>query len=392
MYRTLTALVAPVLLLAAAGCVEPALKAEQQSPPRQPADPPSSRPQAAGGSTERVFERPAPTEAADDPRVVSAQAAAERITGLLSAAHGRLTEMRSALGAKAATEADLKTAAETLKSLTTSARADCDGIARAARDLRSELRYAARGYEAAGELYRERARTYREPALRGVTVRMADEFDRLAADVPRRARLTDEFLGRLADIQEFLAEADRCLSDTRAALAILSAGPDPVRVSPESKVFRQQLEVYLGVVSEYQKRFLAPPPAAPPAGKGPDVAPAPVTPPPGAEPIQVVRRPPRVTEVRTLPPPPPAPKPEPPASVPLPSVPPYQPRPAPTSLPRPEQAARGGTAGQPAPRAGWQTRPSAPLPVLVYCERCGGYHEQPRAPSPRSQEVVTIWR
>ena len=101
---------------------------------------------------------------------------------------------------------------------------------------------------------------------------MADEFDRLASDVPRRVSLTTTFIENLVETQEFLSETDRCLGDTKVALAILSSGIEPPVVSKESKVFRERLEQFLGVVDEYQSKLLSPekPKASgPPPGDSP---------------------------------------------------------------------------------------------------------------------------
>ena len=230
-----------------------------------------------------MFEKPAPGGAGDDPRVIALQAATERITSSLTAVRGRLKDLRSRLDTKPQTEQDLAKAAAELKPLTVQAREDCDAILRAATDLKTELRTAAKGYSVTADLYRERAETIKDPSLKAVQLRMADEFDRLALDVPRRKRVAEEFIARLATMQDFLAEADRCLADTKTALAILSAGPEPVKASEEGKAFRRHLEQFLAVLEEYQSQLLpARPASSKPTGTAWDLvtSPRPDCPPP----------------------------------------------------------------------------------------------------------------
>lgn len=240
---------------------------------------PTPATQKAPPSPKEVFEKPAPTDVTHDPRVITLMHTTDRITAALTAIRARLKDLKAALDTKAATEADLAKAATLLKTLTTQAREDCDAILRTAKDLRTELPLARKGYAATAELYRDRAATVKDETLKAVTLKMAAEFDRLAADSPRRVALTDEFIASLIPMQEFLAEADRCLTDTKTALAILSAGAEPVRVSEEAKVFRRQLEAFTAVLDEYQQKLLgsAPPTPAAPTDVDPWASPTPAT-------------------------------------------------------------------------------------------------------------------
>lgn len=206
---------------------------------------------------------PAPTAAPHDARVVTLTATSNQISQLLGTIHKRLTSLKNALDEKQDSEKDLVKVVDLLRPLTIRAREDCDAILRVAKDLKTELAFARRSYEVTAELYRERAETYSDPSLKAVMIKMADELTRVAEDVPRRVLLTEAFIAQLLEMQTFLASADRCLGDTRAALAILSAGPDRVSISADGRLFREQLEVFLGVVEAYQQKMLRPVPKQP---------------------------------------------------------------------------------------------------------------------------------
>jgi hypothetical protein len=266
--------IAPLVLLAAvAGCAgnpggTNATNKEGEKAPPSAAD---------------VFQKPTPTEAAHDPRVMTLKATTDRITAALTTVRDRLKDMKTALETKSESETDLLKVAGDLKTLTGQAREDCDAIIRTAKDLREALLDAPRGYAVAAELYRGRAARLTDPTFRDVNLRMADEFDRLAAVTPQRVELTDRFIVQLADVQEFLAQADRCLGDTKTALEILTAGPSPVTVTAGSKAFRRHLEQFLALIEEYQQKLLAPPPVQPqqpkpkPESKSEDAATPPVS-------------------------------------------------------------------------------------------------------------------
>ncbi len=249
-----TTLLALVTLSVTTGC-------NTKTTPTEPAK--SDAAPSPGVTAADVFKRPAPTEAAHDPRVITLKATTERMTASLTVVRDRLTTMRAALDTKAETESDLNKVASELKTLTVQARDDCDAIMRSTKDLKAELAIAKKGYAHTADLYRDRAETLTDPALKNVQLRMADEFDRLALATPQRIELTDAFLVRLAEVQDFLAQADRCLGDTKTALDILSAGPTPVRVSAEGRAFRRHLETFLAVLDDYQRKLLAPPPVRP---------------------------------------------------------------------------------------------------------------------------------
>jgi hypothetical protein len=252
--------------------------------------PPAGTPSGVQPPTiaEQAFQRPAPSNAGQDPRIVSATAANDSVSRSLAVIHERMVNLKAALAnepvaagdvglAKVATEDDLRRVAEQMQPLLVAARADCDAILRAAQDLKAEIPTARRSYEASAELYRERADRYRDPDHRELMLAWAAEFERQAGEVPRRIRLTDEFIARLEDTREFLAETDRCLKDTAAALAILSAGPESP-ISAGGRSFRRRLEEFLGLVEEYRRTFLGLPPEPPGRHEPIAPSPAPVTP------------------------------------------------------------------------------------------------------------------
>lgn len=222
---------------------------------------PVSVPAAATSAHEAVFRRPSPASAADQPSVLSAEATVDTVRQSLTVVHNRLASLKSAK-ARVQIEGDLRRIAQQILPLVAAARSDCDAILRAARDLEREFPSARKGYEASAELYRERARKFRDAELRKIEQASADEFDRQAADVPRRLKLTAAFIEQLVETQDFLGEAERCLRDTAAALAILSAGPGMPRVSLEGRAFRRRLEEFVTVVEEYQEGLLGPTPPA----------------------------------------------------------------------------------------------------------------------------------
>ena len=268
--------------IAAAGCLDPA----GPKPDGKAANPP---PAVAVPTAAAAFQKPLPATVADDPRVVQAKAATDTVTRSLATIQERLTAHRKSYDDKlAAAEKDLRSLVRRLLPLAQAAREDCDTIQRAVLDLRVETRHAAAGYQAAADLYRDRAKSYSDPDLRAITAAMADEFERLAADVPRRRAILNAFNWQLSETALFLADTERCLRETDAALGILGAGPEPVTVSAQSKAFRRQLERFFALLEEYQRKLLGPPqsPEAPgeppvPEPKSGDRAPPKPSPPAG---------------------------------------------------------------------------------------------------------------
>jgi len=252
-----------MLLLAAPGCV----KTEGTQPAGSPAeaqDAAASK-DASSPTPEEAFRPPAGTAAGDDPRVAAAQSASDAIAESLEVIQQRLTDLKEAYETKADTEQDLRDAAERMKPLLASARSDCDAVMRAAKDVRFQLFYAGAGFANAAVSYRQRAEGYADPELKKVTLELAEQFDRHAADVPRRMELTDSFIAELVEVQQFLAETDRCLRDTATALSIFSAGNDEEpKASFGGRVFRRRLEQFIAIVFEYQEKLSKrPPPVAP---------------------------------------------------------------------------------------------------------------------------------
>ncbi|MBI1213771.1 MAG: hypothetical protein GC190_20110 [Alphaproteobacteria bacterium] len=180
----------------------------------------------------------------------------EAIGKSLETIRKRLQDLRVAFETKADTEKDLRAVAEMLKPLIHAARDDCDMVIRAAKDVRAQLPFTLAGYQTAAASYRQRADGFSDPNLKAVSLWFAGEFDRQAADVPRRTKLTETFIVRLEEVQTFLAETDRCLGDTAMALSIFAAGNGAPETSFAGKVFRKRLEQFIAVVFEYQETLL----------------------------------------------------------------------------------------------------------------------------------------
>lgn len=310
MQRVLIALLAGTLAAASSGCGaqtakaggSPATKPTEKTEPAAPAKP-------AAPVTPEALRPPAPTGAADDPRMLAAKDSTDVVMRSIRTIRERLAALRENYLAKVASAKDLKTMAEGMGPLVAAARADCDLFLRVAGDVQHEFRYAATGYAAAARFYRERGRAYRDPELAAVNESLAANFDALARDVPRRARLTDDLIEQLTVTKEFLADTDRCLRDSAAAFAALAAGPEPVTASPAGRAFKTQFEAFLAVVEDYLNALLAPP--APKA-----VAPAPVPAAPASATAPAV--PPEPTKPSEPPPAPKTPEPAPPPAAPSP--------------------------------------------------------------------------
>lgn len=224
---------------------------------------PAPRDAAAESPTTReVFAPPAPQNASTDSRVLQGGSASEALGTQLSTIRTRLADLKTAYDSRGQTEGDLLQATDKLKSLAVLARADCDLILRVARDQKAELPHHKRSYEATAEYYREKGRKYKTKEFQSLNLELAEKFEKLAEDIPRRRRLTDAFVEQLLELQEFLSETERCLADTKVALSILSIGSKEIKLSGETKQFRQHLETFLSAVDEYQRRFFEMP--APP--------------------------------------------------------------------------------------------------------------------------------
>ncbi len=249
-----------VVVLAVTGCEPRNAKKDPSGAVAQTGNPG----QAPSPTPAEVFVPPAPSESAHDPRVAAAASSTEAIGRSLETIRRRLQDVKVAFETKAETEQDLQAVAAKLKPLIDAAREDCDLVMRTAKDVLVQLPFAASGYEHAAKSYRERAEGYTDQDLKELTIRLADEFARLAEDIPRRTEMTENFIARLLEVQEFLAETDRCLDDTTTALAIFSAGKTAPEVSVEGKVFRKRLEQFIEIVFEYQETLLGKPKAVVP--------------------------------------------------------------------------------------------------------------------------------
>lgn len=277
MQRVVIALLASALAAASSGCGEqtakaggsPATKPAEKTEPAAPAKP-------AAPVTPEALRPPAPTGAADDPRMQAAKDSTDVVMRSIRTIRERLATLRENYTAKVASAKDLKSMADGMGPLVAAARADCDLFLRVAGDVQHEFRYAATGYAAAARFYRERGRAYRDPELAAVNESLAANFDALARDVPRRARLTDDLIEQLTVTREFLADTDRCLRDSAAAFAALAAGPEPVTASPAGRAFKTQFEAFLAVVEDYLNALLGPPAPKPvtPAARQPSPVPA----------------------------------------------------------------------------------------------------------------------
>lgn len=240
------------LLAVLTGCFPSDPKDSKSNPETRQASKGSAKADAPPGG---VFDPPAPMGAAEDARTIAAQAGNEKLLGALGMVRERVKAIRDSLEQRRAVETDIVKVVEGLRTATMKAREDCDTVLRAARDLRSELKLARRSYEAMAERYRDQARSFRDPRFRDAESGQAEEFERLASDVPRRIRLTDRFIEQVTESQDFLAETDRFLGDTKVALTILSVGPEPYKPSAEAKYVRSQITIFLETMEEYQRKF-----------------------------------------------------------------------------------------------------------------------------------------
>jgi hypothetical protein len=248
----LAAWIAVACLLATSGCE-----------PKRPDDPDAYRLRNSDVEGGRVFEAPAPQGAADDPRVAGPASTGDAISASLYQISSRLNRLEGVYEAKAWMGGDLGEVAARMRPLVETARADCDAIKRAATDLKVQLPIAQVGYGSAAASYRQRADGYKDRNLKEVTLKLADNFDRLAADTSRRLDLTERFLKRLGDLEGFLAETERFLRDAEAALAVFSGGGKMPQISPDGRGLTRKLGEFITVVREYEDKLLERPTSPP---------------------------------------------------------------------------------------------------------------------------------
>ncbi|GIW88298.1 MAG: hypothetical protein KatS3mg108_2622 [Isosphaeraceae bacterium] len=232
-----------------------------------------------------TFKTPAPRDAKDDPAVAESASTGDAISAAIARIHERLTRLDEGYRGRERIEGDLKRVSERMRPLIESARGDCDAIHRAATDLRVQLPIVQVGYASSAASYRERARGYADPDHRAINLAIAREFDRLAGDTPRRIELTDRFIRELEEVRRYLAESERCLRDTEAALAIFSGGGRAPEVAADGRAFSRTLGQFIAVVRRYEEELLGkpegpttpPPPAEdpPPAGETSTLVPSP---------------------------------------------------------------------------------------------------------------------
>jgi hypothetical protein len=206
-----------------------------------------------------TFRTPAPKDAGDDARVKESESAGDSISASLAVIHERLENLQHDYDEKAAVEGSLKDVANEMRPLIEAARNHCGALERAARDLKIEFPHARQAYLTAAASYRERAEAYRDPEFKAITLRLADEFDRLAEDTPRRLAVIELFLEELAKTEVFLAETERCVRDTSTALALFSARGKVPPVPADAKAFSYRLGQFIEAAHRYEEKLLEKP-------------------------------------------------------------------------------------------------------------------------------------
>lgn len=379
MFRILFLLAAAAATATLTGCAEMESKANAgKSATTQTAE----KEKKGDGLMKEAFAPPAPSTPADDPRVVQAKSSSEAITAALASVRQRLTAIRGRLEIRPS-ENDLAAVVAELKSMTAAARSDCDAVLRAAEDLRAELLYAQESYENAAASFRSRARGYKEPLYQSSTEQMAEQMDRLAEDTPRRAQVAERFIAEVVKARRFLAETNKFLHQTDAAVSMLSVAPDAPRPSPKAEHIRSYLGQFLDAVERFQAELLKAPWSKPAEAKT-------VTPPAKPEPVEKAapegKEKPPAADTRESKPLGPTPAPEQVPEKPKPAskanpVPPAPLAPVASSpKPLPAQVARSGAPAPPAGQVSWNTRSVTTGETLVFCYRCGAYH--PVSPQP----------
>jgi hypothetical protein len=213
---------------------------------------------------------PPPPENVGDPNA-SVKKTNEVIRGNLRAIRERLSAARSEYKLNADIGSDLLGATEELLKLSGTARDDCDRMIRAADDIRWDLPRAAIGYKANADRCRLDAERTNDERMRGIHLQTAAMMDRYAAEVPRRMKVTEEFLASAKQTRALLAESERTLRVQWEAMVIGTTGAEKPAVRIETKVYMAQFEQFLSVVERFYREFGEPPPvvaspAAPPQG------------------------------------------------------------------------------------------------------------------------------
>jgi len=223
-----------------------------------------------------VFASPAPQHAGDDPRVEEPRSKGDAISASLAVIHEHLRDLKTAYRDKAKIEGDLKEVAKQMQPLIEASRSHCDAMQRAAEDLRFQLPLVREGYALAASSYRQRAAAYQGPDFRAISLKIADEFDRLAVATPARLEAIEGFLVELRKVEVFLAETDRCLKDAAAALEVFSAQATTPDVPVDAKAFSYRLGQFINTALEYEDKLLQKPPKPPdpPPAKKPESPPA----------------------------------------------------------------------------------------------------------------------
>ena len=225
---------------------------------------------------EQVFAPPGPGHAGDTPPVIESRSKGDAVSDALAVIHDQLQDMKAAYRDKAKIEGDLKQVAEQMRPLIEASRAHCDAMRRAAEDLRVQLPLARDSYASSALSYRQRAATYQDPHFREITMKLADEFDRMATETPKKLEALEGFLKELRDADVFLSETDRCVKDTAVALEIFSAHAKAPEVPVDARAFSYRLGQFINTALEYEDKLLQKPPKPPepPPAKKPESPPA----------------------------------------------------------------------------------------------------------------------
>lgn len=235
-------------------------KAETQSGNESKPEPPLTTKQADSAkapkdSVRQVFQKPSPSNASQDPSVIAALESTKSLERTLSVIYERFKNISGSFEQQEITNTDLKKVIEQMKPLVKAARADVTTLLHAAQDLMTELPHTKLSLEATARLYRQKSITYRDQQLRKITDTMANQFERLENDIPRKMRLTSDFIIELTEAHLLLAETDRCLNDTATAIQILTAGNNAPKPSQEGIAFQYRVKQYMTVLDEYRKKL-----------------------------------------------------------------------------------------------------------------------------------------
>ncbi len=202
-----------------------------------------------------AYSKPIQSEAAHHPSVIAAIAFDQKLGASLAAIQKRLAKSKLTLDEKVGIETDMLKAIDLLLPLADDARNDVDAVIRVAEDIKFELKFAQKQHHATAELFRDRANDTATDQMRSINMQSAEWFDALAADVPRRQKLTDEFISELAVLRREVTDCARTLRDLKTAALATTAGPDPLPLSSEGRTFHQQVEKFLTVLKRYYEVF-----------------------------------------------------------------------------------------------------------------------------------------